>query len=104
MVYDVIAIGGGPAGSTMASFLAMQGRQVLVLEKEKFPRDHVGESLLPFCYRIFEQLGLLPQMKQSFVRKPGVRFVDKEGAAMTTWCFNHVIHNETYLSFQVVRS
>jgi flavin-dependent dehydrogenase len=104
MTYDVIVIGGGPAGSAISSFLAMQGRQVLVLEKEKFPRDHVGESLLPFCYRIFEQLGLLDEMKRHFVRKPGVRFIDKEGTAMTTWCFNHVIHDETYLSFQVARS
>jgi hypothetical protein len=62
-VNDVIVIGGGPAGSTVASFLAMKGHQVLLLEKEKFPRDHVGESLLPFCYKIFDQLGLLPQMK-----------------------------------------
>ncbi|MCI0399378.1 MAG: tryptophan 7-halogenase [Chloroflexi bacterium] len=101
---DVIIIGGGPAGSTAAAFLAMKGRQVLLLEKEKFPRDHVGESLLPFCYKLFDQLGLLDQMKASFVRKPGVRFIDKEGVASTTWCFNHVIHDPSYLSFQVLRS
>lgn len=101
---DVIVIGGGPAGSSVASFLAMKGHQVLLLEKEKFPRDHVGESLLPFCYKIFDQLGLLEQMKGSFVRKPGVRFIDKDGVGATTWCFDHVIHDHTYLSFQVVRS
>ncbi len=60
---DIIIIGGGPAGSAAASFLAMKGRKVLLFEKEKFPRDHVGESLLPFCYKIFNQLGLLEQMK-----------------------------------------
>jgi flavin-dependent dehydrogenase len=101
---DVIIIGGGPAGSTAASFLAMKGRKVLLLEKEKFPRDHVGESLLPFCYKLFEELGMLDQMKATFVRKPGVRFIDKDGTGSTTWCFNHVIHDPSYLSFQVVRS
>lgn len=101
---DVIVIGGGPAGSTSASYLAKNGRQVLLLEKERFPRDHVGESLLPFCYNLFVELGLLEQMKGSFVRKPGVRFIDKDGVASTTWCFDHVIKDPSYLSFQVVRS
>src|SRR4051794_7028429 len=47
---DVAVIGGGPAGSTAAAYLAMQGYDVVVLERAQFPRDHVGESLLPFCY------------------------------------------------------
>ena len=102
-LHDVIVIGGGPAGSTAASFLSMQGHQVLLLEKEKFPRDHVGESLLPFCYDIFEELGVLDQMKASFVRKPGVRFIDSDGAQSTTWCFDRVIPDSSYLSFQVTR-
>jgi hypothetical protein len=101
---DVVVIGGGPAGSTAASFLAMKGYQVTVLEKEKFPRDHVGESLLPFCYAIFEKLGLLEEMTKRFVRKPGVRFVDSNGERATSWCFNHVIHDPSFLSFQVARS
>jgi flavin-dependent dehydrogenase len=101
---DVIVIGGGPAGSTAASLLARRGYDVLVLEKEQFPREHVGESMLPFCYRLFDDLGVRDQMAQRFVRKPGVRFVDRYGNASTTWCFNHVIKDETYLSFQVNRS
>ncbi|MFZ0547857.1 MAG: NAD(P)/FAD-dependent oxidoreductase [Candidatus Promineifilaceae bacterium] len=100
---DIIVIGGGPAGSTSASFLAMKGHRVLLLEKEKFPRDHVGESLLPFCYNLLGELGVLEQMKGSFVRKPGVRFIDKDGVSTTTWCFDHVIHDQSSLSFQVVR-
>ncbi len=100
---DVIVIGGGPAGATAASYLAMKGHQVLLLEKEKFPRDHVGESLLPFCFDLFNELGVLEQMKGSFVRKPGVRFIDKDGIASTTWCFDHVIDDPSYLSFQVIR-
>ena len=102
-LYDVIIIGGGPAGSTAASFLSMHGHNVLLLEKEKFPRDHVGESLLPFCYNILEKLGVLDQMKTTFVRKPGVRFIDSRGAQSTTWCFDHVISDSSYLSFQVTR-
>ena len=103
-VHDVIVVGGGPAGSTAATLLARDGYDVVVFEKEQFPREHVGESMLPFCYGLFEDLGVLPQLRRSFVRKPGVRFIDREGNASTTWCFSHVIDDETYLSFQVNRS
>jgi hypothetical protein len=101
---DVSLSGGGPAGATSASFLSMWGHKVTLFEKEKFPRDHVGESLLPFCYKLFRELGLLDQMKASFVRKPGVRFIDSDGKQFTTWCFNRVIPDESFLSFQVNRS
>jgi hypothetical protein len=60
---DVIVIGGGPAGSTAATLLARQGHDVLLLERERFPRDHVGESMLTFCYRLFEGLGVLPRLR-----------------------------------------
>src|SRR5438105_6509542 len=101
---DVIVIGGGPAGSTAASLLARQGHSVLLLEKERFPRDHVGESLLPFCFSLFENLGVREQMDRRFVRKPGVRFLHRDGTTSTTWCFSHVIPDETYLSYQVNRA
>lgn len=100
---DVIIIGGGPSGSTCGSMLAMHGRNVTILEKEKLPREHVGESLLPFCYHTFEKLGVLDAMKQLFVRKPTVRFVTIDGSRYTNWCFNHVIKDESFLSFQVDR-
>lgn len=100
---DFVIIGGGPAGSTVATFLAQHGHTVTVLEKEKFPREHVGESLLPFCYGIFDQLGVLDELTKRYVRKPGVRFVDVNGAESTTWCFGHVIKDESYLSFHVLR-
>src|SRR5262245_24541948 len=48
--YDAVVIGGGPAGSTTASILASKGRRVVLLEKEKFPRYHIGESLIPYTY------------------------------------------------------
>ena len=101
--HDVIVIGGGPAGSSMATWLARDGHDVLVCEREKFPREHVGESLLPFCYSLLNDLGVLPELKTNFVRKPGVRFIDRDGKVSTTWCFHHVIKDETYLSFQVIR-
>ncbi len=101
--HDVIVIGGGPAGSTAATWLAREGHDVLLLERAKFPREHVGESLLPFCYSLLEDLGVIDELKKNFVRKPGVRFIDRDGNISTTWCFDHVIKNETYLSFQVIR-
>jgi flavin-dependent dehydrogenase len=101
---DVLVIGGGPAGSTMASFLRKKGHTVTVLERNRFPREHVGESMLPFCYRVFEDLGVLDEMKERFVRKPGVRFIDVDGTTNTAWCFNRHITDESNLSFQVIRS
>jgi hypothetical protein len=103
-MHDVIVIGGGPAGSTAAARLASFGHDVLLLEREKFPREHVGESLLPFCYNLFAELGVTDRMKKMFVRKPGVRFIDRDGKQSTVWCFNHVLKDASYLSFQVIRS
>ncbi|CAN5407836.1 MAG: NAD(P)/FAD-dependent oxidoreductase [Acidimicrobiia bacterium] len=101
---DVVVIGGGPAGSTISSFLAMKGHDVTVLERDRFPREHVGESMLPFCFNVFKALGILEDMKQRWVRKPGVRFIDVDGITNTAWCFHHHIKGEGSLSFQVIRS
>ena len=60
---DVIVIGGGPGGSTAATMLARKGLHVLLFEKERFPRDHVGESLLPASLPILEELGALPAVQ-----------------------------------------
>lgn len=62
--YDVVVIGGGPAGSTLSTFLARKGYTVLVIEREKFPRFHIGESLLPSTQLIWEELGIASDMEQ----------------------------------------
>jgi flavin-dependent dehydrogenase len=88
----------------MASFLSMAGHSVTVIEREKFPREHVGESMLPFCYHVFKELGVLETMEERWVRKPGVRFIDVDGITNTAWCFWHHIKDESAMSFQVIRS
>jgi len=73
--YDAAIIGGGPAGSTVATALARAGRSVVVFEKEKFPRFHVGESLLPFSLPIFEKLGVAEKIRAAgFQEKYGAFF------------------------------
>jgi len=73
--WDVIIIGGGPAGSTAAITLRQAGRSVLVLEKEKFPRFHIGESLLPYNRPIFDELGVWPKIQAAgFMVKRGAQF------------------------------
>ncbi len=104
MLYDFIIIGGGPTGASAGTFLARKGYKALILEKEIFPRQHVGESLLPFCYPLFEELGVLDEMKKRFVRKPGARFSNHDGTSSSTWCFKNIIHDDSYLSFHVVRA
>ncbi|MCA9418142.1 MAG: tryptophan 7-halogenase, partial [Candidatus Omnitrophica bacterium] len=78
--YDAVIIGGGPAGSTVGALLAEMGHCVAILEKEKFPRYHIGESLIPFCYFTLDRLGLVDKLNaSSFVKKYSVQFVSPDG-------------------------
>ena len=73
--HDVVILGGGPAGSTAATLLASRGMDVVVLEKDHFPRFHIGESLLPGTVTIFERLGVHEQIREAFIRKPGGKWL-----------------------------
>lgn len=71
--FDVIIIGGGPAGSTLGSLLGRAGSRTLIVEKDIHPREHVGEALTPSTNVIFDRIGVLEKMEEAgFVRKPGV--------------------------------
>jgi flavin-dependent dehydrogenase len=74
--YDVIIIGGGPAGTTVGSKLAQRGRKVLLLEREKFPRFHIGESITAFGFTVFQELGVFDELDaMNEVKKLGLEFV-----------------------------
>src|SRR5687767_6498119 len=103
--YDVIIIGGGPAGAATATLLADAGRKVLVAERTKYPRFHIGESLMPETYWSFKRLGLLPKLKQSnFVRKYSVQFVTASGRESQPFYFDEMNPHECSVTWQVVRS
>ncbi len=103
--HDVVIVGGGPAGSTAAAVLAEQGHDVLVLEREKFPRYHVGESLLPFCYFPLQRIGMIDRMKAtSFPRKHAVQFVTTEGKISAPFYFFQHMDHEAATTWQVLRS
>ena len=75
---DVLVVGGGPAGSTIAALLAEQGRDVVVIEKARHPRFHIGESLLPANVALFDRLGLRERVEAIGMQKYGVEFVSPE--------------------------
>ena len=103
--YDVIIIGGGPAGATTAALVAQTGRSVLVLEREPVPPFKIGESLMPATYWTFQRLGVLEKLKNSpFVVKSSVQFYSKSGKASQPFYFFETNDHESSRTWQVLRS
>jgi len=103
--YDVIVMGGGPAGSSIASILAREGRQVILFEKEIFPRHHIGESLMTDTYWTFRRMGLLEKLRESpFVRKYSVQFANAAGKESRPFYFFEAVHHESAVTWQVTRA
>ncbi len=102
---DVVVIGGGPAGSTVSTLIAQQGPRVALFERERFPRFHIGESLIPETYWVLERLNMLPKMQASpFVKKYSVQFVNSAGRESAPFYFWDNKPHECSQTWQVVRS
>lgn len=104
VLYDVCVVGGGPAGSALATFLQQLERRCLVLERAHFPRYHIGESLIPHTYGPLHRLGLLPKLRTShFPEKRSVRFVSPEGTEADPFYFSETIQGEASRTWQIER-
>lgn len=102
---DVVVIGGGPAGSTVSTLIAQKGYRVELFERERFPRFHVGESLIPETYWVLERLNMLDKMRQSgFAKKHSVQFFSANGKGSKPFYFRDNKAHESSQTWQVVRS
>src|SRR5258708_6754036 len=102
---DVIVIGGGPAGSTVSTLMAQKGLKVHLFERERFPRFHIGESLIPETFWVLERLKMLEKLRKShFVHKHSVQFVNANGKLSAPFYFFDNKPHECSQTWQVVRS
>src|SRR5437870_4330171 len=103
--YDVAIIGGGPAGSTAATLLARAGRRVILLERDKFPRFHIGESLLPFSMKAFTRMDLHKKfLRAGFMKKYGGEFFSACRDEGVKFYFKDGYRSQTDHSYQVTRA
>ena len=101
---DVLVIGGGPGGSTIAAVLAERGRKVVVVEKDHHPRFHIGESLLPMNLPLFERLGLKEEVERIGMLKYGAEFISPYHNKSVTYYFANAVDKRFPYAYQVRRS
>ena len=102
---DVVVIGGGPSGATVATLVAKAGFRVQLLEREHFPRYHIGESLIPETFWVLERLGMLAKLQGSrFVEKHSVQFVTEQGKLSEPFYFGDYKPHESSQTWQVTRA
>jgi flavin-dependent dehydrogenase len=103
--YDCIVMGAGPAGSTVAALVAEQGYSTLLIEREKIPRFHVGESMVPESYWILERLGIVQEMSRiGFTRKNGIQFVTNDDVETGPLLFTENGEHDSSVTWHVERS
>ena len=103
--YDCIVMGGGPAGTTAAALVAEAGYRTLLVERETFPREHVGESLMPETFWTFQRLGVLDRMQKSaYPKKVGVQFVNSTGKESSPFFFRSHDDRESSETWHVDRA
>ena len=103
--HDIIVIGGGPAGSTVATLVAEQGHRVLLLERTSTLQFKIGESLIPATYWTFKRLGMLEKLRAShFPQKYSVQFYSRSGKASTPFYFFQTNPHDSAVTWQVLRS
>lgn len=101
---DVVVIGGGPSGATVATLVAKQGHSVQLLERDRFPRYHIGESLIPETFWVLERLGMLEKLRGSrFINKHSVQFVSEHGRLSQPFYFADHKSHESSRTWQVLR-
>lgn len=103
--FDCVVIGSGPAGGTAACMVAEQGYSTLLIEREKMPRFHVGESLMPETWWVFEKLGIIGDLKRiGFTRKNGVQFVNQDDRETQPFVFSDFDDRECAVTWHVQRA
>lgn len=101
---DVVVIGGGPGGTTAATYLARAGHKVILFEREQFPRFKIGESLLPLNMPILAELGVMPEMERRFIRKYAANFCDRRGARRARYPFAKALNKNHPYAYEVERA
>ncbi len=102
--HDVVILGGGPAGSVAAALLARAGFDVVLLERARFPRYHLGESLAPCSLAVLDDLGLRDELDARYVRKYGVRFMDCRTGRQQRYDYTEASTGDDLYAWQVPRA